>query len=161
MDEKEKQLQTINGLETSIASNKKGMFIMLILAVVSFSASAYGWSFDNSALLLIGGLATFVLVWLYCQLYSGIKKMEKDLSTARNNYGKYLKEQEHIKELRKAERLQQAKIEGSQHPQCPMCGSLQTQRITTAKRVASVYAVGLASDKIGKQFECKVCKYKW
>lgn len=161
MDEKEKQLQTINGLETSIASNKKGMFIMLILAVVSFSAAAYGWSFDNSALLLISGLATFVLVWLYCQLYSGIKKMEKDLSTARSNYGKYLKKQEHIKELRKAERLQQAKIEGSQHPQCPMCGSLQTQRITTAKRAASVYAVGLASDKIGKQFECKVCKYKW
>lgn len=161
MDEKEKQLQTISNLENSIASNKKGMMITLVMAVVSFSIACYGWCFEKSFLILIGGIATFALIWLYCQLYSGMKKMEKDLSSARSNYGKYLKDQEHIKELRKAERLQQARIEGAQHPQCPMCGSLQTQRITTAKRAASVYAVGLASDKIGKQFECKACKYKW
>lgn len=161
MEEKEKQLQEIHNIEHSIQSNKKGMGIMLILAVVFFSISAYGWNFDNSALLILGGFATVICIILYYNLYQGMKQMEKNLSSARTDYTKYQKKQDYIKTVRKAERMQQAKIEGAQHPQCPMCGSLQTQRITTAKRAASVYAVGAASDKIGKQFECRACKYKW
>lgn len=96
MDEKEKQLQTISNLENSIASNKKGMVIMLVMADVLFSIASYGWCFEKSFLILIGGIATFALIWLYCQLYSGMKKMEKDLSSARSNYGKYLKEHVNI-----------------------------------------------------------------
>lgn len=48
MDEKEKQLQTISNLENSIASNKKGMVIMLVMADVSFSIASYGWRFEKS-----------------------------------------------------------------------------------------------------------------
>ena len=47
------------------------------------------------------------------------------------------------------------------HPECPMCKSHNTRRISTTNRAASIALVGLASDKIGKQYECFNCKHKW
>ncbi len=44
---------------------------------------------------------------------------------------------------------------------CPVCGSIDVKRISTAGRVASIVTFGLASSKIGKQYECKKCKHKW
>ena len=44
---------------------------------------------------------------------------------------------------------------------CPVCGSASVRRISTTSRVTSVAMVGLASSKIGKQYECKNCKHKW
>ena len=44
---------------------------------------------------------------------------------------------------------------------CPMCGSKKVKKIGTVNRAASVAAVGLASSKIGKQYECDACKHKW
>lgn len=44
---------------------------------------------------------------------------------------------------------------------CPACGSYYVKRISTTSRVASIAMVGLASSKIGKQYECKNCKHKW
>lgn len=41
--------------------------------------------------------------------------------------------------------------------QCPYCKSWQTERISTASRVVSVAAVGLASNKVGKQWHCTKC----
>ena len=44
---------------------------------------------------------------------------------------------------------------------CPMCGSHVVKKLTTAERAVSVAAWGLASGKIGKQYECKKCGHKW
>ena len=44
---------------------------------------------------------------------------------------------------------------------CPICGSTNVNRISTLDRTVSVATVGLASSKIGKQYECKKCKHKW
>ena len=44
---------------------------------------------------------------------------------------------------------------------CPMCGSHVVKKLTTAERAVSVAAWGLASGKIGKQYECKDCGHKW
>ena len=46
-------------------------------------------------------------------------------------------------------------------PKCPTCGSTNISKISTLNRGVSVYAVGLASDKIGKQFKCGKCGYMW
>ena len=46
-------------------------------------------------------------------------------------------------------------------PKCPTCGSHRYRRITNTKRALSFLTWGLASDKIGKQFECMDCGYKW
>lgn len=44
---------------------------------------------------------------------------------------------------------------------CPMCGSKKVKKIGTVTRAASVATFGLASSKIGKQYECDACKHKW
>lgn len=44
---------------------------------------------------------------------------------------------------------------------CPMCGSKKVRRIGTANRAASIAVTGLASGKIGKQYECENCRHKW
>ena len=44
---------------------------------------------------------------------------------------------------------------------CPICNSTNVERITTFDRSFSVAMVGLASNKIGKQYKCKNCKHMW
>lgn len=49
----------------------------------------------------------------------------------------------------------------TQSTKCSVCGSTKINKISTANRLTSVFAFGLASSKIGKQYECKSCKHKW
>lgn len=51
--------------------------------------------------------------------------------------------------------------EKASKPHCPNCNSIDVRPISTAKRVASTTAFGLASSTIGKSYECKKCGYKW
>jgi len=44
---------------------------------------------------------------------------------------------------------------------CPVCGSIKVKRLSNTSRAISVAAVGLASSKIGKQYECMSCNHKW
>ena len=44
---------------------------------------------------------------------------------------------------------------------CPVCKSKRVRKIDNLERSLSVSALGLASDKIGKQYECDECKHKW
>ena len=44
---------------------------------------------------------------------------------------------------------------------CPVCGARLVKKISTANRAVSVAAVGMASSKIGKQYECDRCGHKW
>ena len=44
---------------------------------------------------------------------------------------------------------------------CPMCGSNKVKKISDLNRAASVATKGLASSKIGKQWECDDCHHKW
>lgn len=44
---------------------------------------------------------------------------------------------------------------------CPTCNSTNVERINVLNRALSFELVGFASNKIGKQFQCKNCKYLW
>lgn len=44
---------------------------------------------------------------------------------------------------------------------CPNCGECAGHEISTVKKAVSVGMLGLASNKIGKNYECKNCGYKW
>ena len=46
-------------------------------------------------------------------------------------------------------------------PNCPVCNSHNTKRISMISRGISVELMGLASDSIGKQYICMSCKHKW
>lgn len=45
--------------------------------------------------------------------------------------------------------------------ECPICHKYMVKKITTLNRAISVSMVGLASDKIGKQYQCMHCGHKW
>lgn len=63
-----------------------------------------------------------------------------------------------------AEYKQQKKIEEklSKLPVCPICSSKEyVKRISAFNRSMSVLAFGLASSKIGKQYECTHCRHKF
>lgn len=55
----------------------------------------------------------------------------------------------HMQDMRKSQ--QQNK------PHCPYCNSTDLSKIGTVKRGLSVFAFGLASSKIGKQWHCNKC----
>lgn len=65
---------------------------------------------------------------------------------------------EEYKKKREAEKRYEAT---HPKPKCPTCGSAKVEKISTLNRAVSIGMVGLASDKIGKQFCCKNCGYKW
>ena len=81
-----------------------------------------------------------------------IKEVKKDI--ARINT---ILRQRELEEKREEEKRREL----AEHPVCPMCGSKNTNRISTLNRAVSVGTLGLASSKIGKQYECKNCKHKW
>lgn len=161
-NEKEKmQRQAIENLEDEIAGNKKGITIMSIGLVLFLALSGYAWNADGGLLLVVGFLGVFFCIMIICNCITGINTFKKELELVRTNFDYYLSKKELAKVIREGQRKADIRVEAAQHPQCPMCGSLQTRRITTGNRAVSVAAVGLASDKIGKQYECLKCKHKW
>ncbi|MBE7048498.1 MAG: hypothetical protein E7393_03905 [Ruminococcaceae bacterium] len=47
-------------------------------------------------------------------------------------------------------------------PECPICQNKNNvKRISNVNRSLSIFLNGLASSKIGKQYECTHCKHKW
>lgn len=43
------------------------------------------------------------------------------------------------------------------HVECPYCHSMNTEKISGVARGVSIYALGVASPKLGKQWHCKNC----
>ena len=64
-------------------------------------------------------------------------------------------------EIENAERMEREQKEKMDKlPYCPICGKKENVvRISSLNRTASVATFGLASAKIGKQYECKHCKH--
>lgn len=106
-------------------------------------------------------IVIFVLLVIY-GLYLAIKgnidsKAEEDrvnkMSSA--DRAKYYREQRERKEW--AEKTKYNNYTFT----CPMCGSKKVLRISNKERISSVAVLGVASDKIGKQYICDNCKHKW
>lgn len=121
-----------------------------ILIVVAFFCAAFGW-----IILLCSG--------------STIQQIEEDIQLASTDIEKYREiANKRIKDAAIKAKVMEANIKAEEkakeileHPQCPMCGSRNTQKISTMNRTISVGVAGLASSKIGKQYECRRCNHKW
>lgn len=46
-------------------------------------------------------------------------------------------------------------------PKCPTCSSTNIKKIGSVNRAVSIALLGIFSSKIGKQFQCLECGYKW
>lgn len=120
-----------------------------------FSAIFIVFSIVLDSFELMGSIVLMAVIgaWFW---YEGVKQYNKQLqkyNLAILDFEKYQKEV-----VRKEE--QRAREEALK-PKCPLCGSKNLVKISTADRVVSVGMVGVASGKIGKQYKCKNCKHMW
>ena len=69
--------------------------------------------------------------------------------------------QKKLEEYRKQRAKEKAYEATHPKPKCPTCGSTNIEKVSTLNRAVSIGMVGLASDKIGKQFCCKNCEQIW
>ena len=118
---------------------------------------------------IIGGLMFVGVPFLYClelrdylqatKDYDGyVKRRTQEIESNQEKMDAYhsrtiemQKEQARVE----AERLEKLPI-------CPICGKKDcVKRISTLNRSASIAAFGLASSKIGKQYQCERCKHLW
>ena len=88
----------------------------------------------------------------YVETVKDLKWINTDFKKYEEVIAKRKKLDEEIKEEKRRRRIT---------PPCPNCGSKNTSRISTASRAVSVGTVGLASSKIGKQYQCNTCKHMW
>lgn len=161
----ERQKETISRLEKQIETSSKeirngtiGLCISLPLASLSFVLSSNGSLGFIIVISVIAAIISLVFV------VSGTKEKKtaiSDLETAKRNLDEYEKNlNARIEAIVAQSRAYTAK-NATKHPKCPICGSTNTERISTLNRTVSVATVGLASSKIGKQYQCKNCKHKW
>ena len=169
LDDKENvlRLNTMTILEAQANSkswwqrNTGYAILFAIFAIIFFVFYGLGMS----GLFLVIGLfftfATVLLIAIIFSDYSSKEKAKEELELAKKDYDKYKAQKDKEREAAKRQSAIDNAKKAANHPKCPNCGSTNTVRITTANRMASVAAVGIASGKIGKQYECKNCKYKW
>lgn len=132
--------------------------VWTIICIWSFSASEEG----SLGLLIVIAFFCAAGGWAMLVMTNGsVDQMERDIQTASRSVEEYQK----VLDARLAySQMQSEKLraeEALKHPKCPNCGSTNTQIISTLNRAVSIGTVGLASSKIGKQYECKKCKHKW
>lgn len=129
-----------------------------IICIWSFSVSEHG----SLGLLIV--LAFFCAAggWGLLIMSNGsVEQMENDINTASKSVEEYQKVVDARLEYTRIQSEKMKAEEALKHPKCPNCGSTNTVAISTLNRAASVALVGIASGKIGKQYECKKCKYRW
>lgn len=70
--------------------------------------------------------------------------------------------QEKIKKYREeCNRTQPMRKPKKNVPKCPTCGSTNVEPISTTRKLAGVFTLGLASKSVGKSYRCKNCNYYW
>lgn len=102
---------------------------------------------------IIIGLLVFAGI---CLLIVELIDTAGEARVGKDKYAEYLKACAEQEERKKGEK----KYNGYMFT-CPMCGSKKVKRIGTVNRAASIAVTGLASSKIGKQYECDNCHHKW
>jgi len=140
------------------SANKKRVVLLVVLSVLFIA----GFPLDLWELSVIVAVAA---VYPFSGVLSDNRKIERfqnEIDAASTDFERFQNE------CGAAYRSASARLhalrdrqDSANRPRCPTCGSYNVQPISTASRVASVAAVGLASSKIGKTFQCLDCKYKW
>lgn len=160
--EKTRQEETLNKLNNELKSNNKTLLITTFLTPIFLILLVLCWNSSKNGSLGFGiaffFCASIVSGFMLIASMSSINSIENHIEAAKKDINQYEKEEE-IR-LERAKRQNQIRYD-TEHPQCPLCGSRNTERISTANRVLSVATTGLASSKIGKQYKCNNCKHLW
>lgn len=172
----QRQKETIKQLKKSLREDRLMTFISLICLVGIIVLAAHIWkAMDHGDLFFVLVIVLYIgllPLMFFIAAVTDIPKCRDKLEAAQHDisaYDKVVEQQKKEAEERKQEqerinkamREHEEAVKAAQHPRCPMCGSTNTERISTLNRATSVAMVGLASSKIGKQYQCNNCKHKW
>lgn len=114
--------------------------------------------FTGTILIIFGIVIVCIPIYLYLKTLNRYKlKINNPDLYNKIIIDENIKRQNQYKAQQQAEKARLAKL-----PECPICKSkINVKRITSLDRSVSVAMVGLASSKIGKQYECTHCKHKF
>lgn len=159
------QEKTIEMLKGKMADNQRGINICVVCGIVFGILLIWAW---NASVHGSHGLLIVFFFIMTCSSISGLVSFNSaysenvnDLQVARTNMQEYKNRVQNRAEQQAEKAKQAAERYELAHPRCPHCGSKNTQKILTIDRATSVALTGLASGKIGKQYECKHCGHKW
>lgn len=123
---------------------KRGLLFIALAVALFFGAKTVHWYTNLGLLIILMNIFAFCFV-LYglCELISPDESPLISIETADK------------------EKEEKTKKYNSFKYTCPMCGGHRVKNIGTAKKLAGVVTVGLASKNIGKNYQCGDCGYKW
>ncbi len=165
--EKAKKLQTealkqqaaIEYVKLEISKYNKILWIAALLGIGSFILAL----FNNGVNAVV--IPCFIVFWsmVIILLVSTITRQKRlnDLMLIGSDFAEFEhKMQKRNKAYAKYQATVHSVINAVPH-RCPECGSTDTKRISADNRAFSVAVYGLASSKIGKQYQCNNCGHKW
>lgn len=141
--------------------------IFAAIAALFFWLSSIFGGFNGGLLLIIlGAISAAVALWglgLQIQAIKDYRLSQKDNEAFQMRMSEREKREQALRddlEKQRAEREREEAEKREKLPVCPICGKKDNvRRISTLNRSASVAAWGIASAKIGKQYECIYCKH--
>lgn len=154
-----KQQVAIDYVKAEISNCNKIMWLGAIIGILSFVLAL----FNNGVNSVV--IPCFIVFWsmLAMILVSSIisKKKHDTLTLIVNDFPEFERQ---IKAKESANAKYQSAVNAAVsavHHKCPECGSTNTKQISDNNRAFSVAVFGLASSKIGKQYQCSDCGHKW
>jgi len=109
----------------------------------------------------LGMLFLAVATWVYYSLgMDKLKARQKIYDMHKQDTEQYQKQIILLQDSEKAqvEAIRNYKNLNLTNAKCPICGSSNIKKISTINKVVSTEMLGLASNKIGKQWHCNSCK---
>lgn len=157
--EARKQKAAIEYIKQEISKCNK---IMCIAAFTGAGSFLLAWFNKGVNSVVIPCFMVFwsMVVSIFMSSIVGIKR-HNDMTLIENDFHEFERQ---IQKRNRANTKYQLAIKAAMNAvshKCPVCGSTDTNRISENNRAFSVAVFGLASSKIGKQYECKSCKHKW
>lgn len=140
-------------------------FVFLIIAITLLVFGLWASSTGGIIFVILGVIVFAIAAVSFNEYKKAVLKhhLANTDYTAYEEYIKSEREQERATQefLQKHKEEKEAKKYNNYKYKCPMCGSNKIANIATAKKVVSAEMLGLASNKIGKTYQCDECKYMW
>lgn len=156
--EARKQKAAIEYIKQEISKCNKLMCIAAFTGAGSFLLALFNKGVNSVV------MPCFIVFWsmvvsIFMSSIVGIKR-HNDMTLIENDFHEFERQ---IQKRNRANTKYQLAIKAAMNAlphKCPVCGSTDINRISENSRAFSVAVFGLASSKIGKQYECKSCKHK-
>lgn len=157
----DEQTKAIDELKIKISQCHKNMIISVLVCLASFALAFLFGYWGINLLIYLFVIISFGAFFVFCSFLGDRQIKVKDLAIAQTNYAEYKRILEQRADAEERYRVAAQNSHSAAHPKCPSCGSTNTKKIGNLNRTASVAMWGLASSKIGKQYQCNKCGHKW